>query len=349
MNSFDKYFRILGVKSTANKATIKKAFRAKAKKLHPDVNPSSEARQQFIELDEAYDFLMDNYDRLEHLRKPKQRKARTNQREHKKTKQAWDAQSRAKSRAKAERYANMNFEEFSKTDQFKSADKLQDFWDYLQVSIMVIVVLVIPVFATLFVGLQGLILSAVFAMATVPLWAKAVTRREIYTFKRFFTTVKYIFKSKYFIQTIFLGINVILAMWLWMVTAIDPWTYLIPFEIAIILAIILHHFVLPKQKSKVVELLSVTGPVFLVNLFFVLNFAFSTGPQMEYYRYIQRFEGRRSTSFLYLENNAYSEAPGIRFFFFETRSMQSGNHIAMEMDLGLFGIPVLKDYHFFRE
>ena len=349
MNSFDKYFQILGVKPNANKATIKKAFRAKAKQLHPDVNPSPEAREQFIELDEAYDFLMDNYDRLDSLRKSKQRRTRTTQSGHRKTEQAWDAKSRAKSRAKAERYANMDFEEFSKTDQFKSADKLQDFWDYFQVSIMVIVVLVIPVVATLFIGLRGLIVSAFFAIATVPIWARAVTRREIYTFSRFFKTVAYIFKSKYFIQTIVVGANVILAMWLWMVTAIDPWSYLIPFEIAIATSIILYHLLLPKGTSRKSKMLSVVVPVFLVNLFFILNFTFSSGAQTEYYRYIQRFEGRRSTSFLYLENKAYSEAPGIRFFFNESRQMRSGNHIAMDMELGLFGIPVLKDYHFYRE
>jgi curved DNA-binding protein CbpA len=63
------YYDILGVHSQATAQEIRKAFRIKAKELHPDVNPSDSARIQFIEVQQAYEFLTDeaqrrNYDAL---------------------------------------------------------------------------------------------------------------------------------------------------------------------------------------------------------------------------------------------------------------------------------------------
>ncbi len=47
-------FEILGVASTATPEEIKKAFRQKARKLHPDVNKEANAEEQFKNLNEAY-------------------------------------------------------------------------------------------------------------------------------------------------------------------------------------------------------------------------------------------------------------------------------------------------------
>ncbi|MDA0882626.1 MAG: DnaJ domain-containing protein [Bacteroidetes bacterium] len=53
-----KAYQLLGIPMDADEATIKKAYRSKAKKLHPDLNPSAQAKTQFIELDKAYDYIM---------------------------------------------------------------------------------------------------------------------------------------------------------------------------------------------------------------------------------------------------------------------------------------------------
>lgn len=51
--------QILGISPQANENTIKKAFRKKAMKLHPDRNKAANARSQFIEVHEAYEYLSD--------------------------------------------------------------------------------------------------------------------------------------------------------------------------------------------------------------------------------------------------------------------------------------------------
>jgi hypothetical protein len=53
------YYRKLGVGPLADASEIKAAFRYKAKMLHPDRNPSEEARQEFLEVSNAYQVLSD--------------------------------------------------------------------------------------------------------------------------------------------------------------------------------------------------------------------------------------------------------------------------------------------------
>ncbi len=52
-------YEVLGVPRDATEDDIKKAFRKQARKLHPDVNKSPNAEEEFKELNEAYDVLSD--------------------------------------------------------------------------------------------------------------------------------------------------------------------------------------------------------------------------------------------------------------------------------------------------
>ncbi len=55
---------VLGVERTASKEVIKKVYRQKAKKVHPDLNPGNEeAHERFAELSNAYEILQDDQKR----------------------------------------------------------------------------------------------------------------------------------------------------------------------------------------------------------------------------------------------------------------------------------------------
>ena len=57
--ALNDYYQDLGVSRDASPEDIKRAYRKKARTLHPDVNPSPEAEEQFKKVSQAYDVLSD--------------------------------------------------------------------------------------------------------------------------------------------------------------------------------------------------------------------------------------------------------------------------------------------------
>jgi DnaJ-class molecular chaperone len=61
------FYKILGVKMTATKEEIKKAYRKLALQYHPDKNPDNkEAEEKFKKISEAHENLIDDTKRAKH-------------------------------------------------------------------------------------------------------------------------------------------------------------------------------------------------------------------------------------------------------------------------------------------
>src|SRR5690625_6526634 len=60
------YYDVLGVDKNATKQEIRRAYRAKARKYHPDVNKAEDAKEKFIEVKEAYEVLSDDQKRAQY-------------------------------------------------------------------------------------------------------------------------------------------------------------------------------------------------------------------------------------------------------------------------------------------
>ena len=58
-NNKRDYYEVLGLSKSASEQDIKKAYRALAKKYHPDVNKAADAEEKFKEINEAYEVLSD--------------------------------------------------------------------------------------------------------------------------------------------------------------------------------------------------------------------------------------------------------------------------------------------------
>jgi curved DNA-binding protein len=63
---FKDYYKVLGVESTADKKSIKNAYRRLARKYHPDVSSESDAENKFKSIAEAYAVLKDKQKRSEY-------------------------------------------------------------------------------------------------------------------------------------------------------------------------------------------------------------------------------------------------------------------------------------------
>ena len=51
----EKYYKILGLESSASDSEVKKKFRELAKKYHPDKNPTENSNARFQEIQDAYE------------------------------------------------------------------------------------------------------------------------------------------------------------------------------------------------------------------------------------------------------------------------------------------------------
>ncbi len=53
------YLKILGINEASTLNEIKKAYYQKAKQFHPDINKSTEAHEKFVEINKAYEYLLE--------------------------------------------------------------------------------------------------------------------------------------------------------------------------------------------------------------------------------------------------------------------------------------------------
>lgn len=93
-------FILLGLEPDASKDAVKKAYRAMARKLHPDVNPAPDAHERFIEITEAYERIM----------RPHSQSA--NQ-----TRKHTEEQMQEQAREWAKAWAKMKYEEFERKNE----------------------------------------------------------------------------------------------------------------------------------------------------------------------------------------------------------------------------------------
>ncbi len=116
------YYHILGVSENATLSEIKNAFRRKAKTFHPDINKSEGAHEQFININEAYTFLVDLHSNT--TGESAFLKRREDYYNH------WIKREREKARAKAAKRAQMNFNSFKNSPVYRTTTLLSCIIDF---------------------------------------------------------------------------------------------------------------------------------------------------------------------------------------------------------------------------
>ncbi|MGD0755890.1 MAG: DnaJ domain-containing protein [Bacteroidales bacterium] len=103
------YYEILGLQSNSTIEEIKKAYRKKARLYHPDINPAPDAKDHFISITEAYDFLIANHEKIN-----------TDDQAYQQAMEDWRKYRQDRSRKRATVYARSSYGTFKSTNFYKT-------------------------------------------------------------------------------------------------------------------------------------------------------------------------------------------------------------------------------------
>jgi DnaJ-class molecular chaperone len=114
------YYSILGIHQGASESEIKRAYRVLAKKFHPDRNNARNAKENFIEITEAYKVLVNSITRKDYdaLFNQYLRKERTHSEQY--SARNRDSKSEEAFREKKKTQTESNFENVVKQARFSS-------------------------------------------------------------------------------------------------------------------------------------------------------------------------------------------------------------------------------------
>ena len=132
------YFKVLGLEPGCSVDDIKKAYRAKARKFHPDINPSANAKDMFIIVTEAYEFLLTYYEKM-----------RRNEEAYQKAMEEWRKYRQARSRQKARVYAQTSFVRFKNTNFYRTT-RIFDATTLISSLLVSVLVLIAAVYGYIF-------------------------------------------------------------------------------------------------------------------------------------------------------------------------------------------------------
>jgi len=152
--NINNYYEILGIQSNASIDDIKKAYRKKARLYHPDINPAPDAKDHFISITEAYEFLIANYQKI-----------KTDDQLYQQAMDDWRKYRQDRSRKRASVYVRSSYETFKSTKFYKTTrifDGTSIIFSFI-VSIMVLIYTVYGYFFRLKHPIPGLEKPSVFA------------------------------------------------------------------------------------------------------------------------------------------------------------------------------------------
>jgi hypothetical protein len=140
------YYSILEIPVNSGEIEIHRAYRRLAKKYHPDVNKSFDAQNNFIEITEAYEYLISHIQNR-NLREWKDKEYRNNENFEK---------FREEIRKKAQQQARMRYEEFKKQNQAFQKSGLNDFFLIMKIITRILAILlacflfILPIYISIF-------------------------------------------------------------------------------------------------------------------------------------------------------------------------------------------------------
>jgi len=351
----EQYYTILGVENNVTIPDLKRAYRKRAKELHPDINKSDRAHEEFILLNEAFEYLYNlKSGKVYHqIRKEYTRNSTSKKNSY----EDWCRTERENTRARARYYAQMRYEAYIKSDYYKVTVAIDTLVDLINL-ITSIFILLLPVLGYIKFGTKGLIVGGVAIIVTISYWVPVLlTDKPKLNIKEIIRAIIIILKSSFFRVACVTVLNIYLFLSIGFSTLINTMILSSGFLLPCLVGCFIYKIVLKRNLNWIVVVGILPG---ILNLFLVVNYAFSGNRQQETYalshQYDKNVAFNRSFSFkktsefiettaVTLENDKYSEYYGIRVFL-DFERMKNANKITYYFEDGLLGFRVLKDYNF---
>lgn len=167
MATINKYYQILGVPETATLEEVKKAYRNKARLLHPDKNKAANAKDQFILLHEAYEYITDVKTGKIHQVIPDIGEQLNNVHE------IWEKIKAQAVREEARKKAEKKYLRFLKeAEEFKQYYILNLALNIFFVALSIGFIIILPILGFVYNGFDGLIINMVLSVLLFPLYIK---------------------------------------------------------------------------------------------------------------------------------------------------------------------------------
>ena len=325
------YHKILGISSNASIEEIKKAYRQRAKELHPDRNKSPNAHEHFILLSEAYEYALNDHGsgRIKH--------------KHAAPKQDWQTQQREEARARARAHAKMQYEEYIKTDFYKNSQAVFVVWKHFYPISSLFIVVGFPVIGYFSMGFNGIVVGMVLVFLTSPYWLSTFRQKPDFNIRSLNQSILLLAKTNAFNYSAITLMNIYLLFHFTLNTELSTYTFLLIAVLLGTLSFFNSHYITNRLKFITKKFLLVCIVPYIFNLFFLLNFIFSSDPVTEKYSF-HRADG---TTYLHLENNKYENNHWFRTFF-DFDAIRLADNVTYTFEDGFFGLRVLKSYRFHR-
>ena len=132
------YYEILGLPANSTIDEIKKAYRKNARLYHPDINPAPDAKDRFISITEAYEFLIANHEKI-----------KTDNQAYQEAMEDWRKYRQDRSRKRATAYARTSYGNFKNTKFYKTT-RILDGTTIIASFVVSILVLIYTIYGYLF-------------------------------------------------------------------------------------------------------------------------------------------------------------------------------------------------------
>ena len=327
----DNYYQVLGISHTASAEEIKKAYRRKAKELHPDKNKGANAHEQFISLTEAYEYAI-NFT-------SGHTKSRTTV-----SNEDWQKRKREEARQRAREHSKMRYEEYIKTDFYKNTRAVFVIWEHFYPISSIFMLIGFPTIGYFTRGLTGLSIGMVGVICTIPYWLGMFRKKHEVNINSLAQAITLIIKTRTFNYILLTGLNIFILFRFTLNTEFSLPAFYITATALEVAGYYGFSYISERMKFLSKTFFLVCMVPYLFNMFFLINYVFSSDPAPESYLYRRP----HADTYIYLENDAYGDYPWFRLLS-DYEAVKRANRITYTFEEGFLGLRVLKSYTLERD